>query len=237
MPFYGGGGGMAHRLGMKPELGDRPAQRRLRGVRARPETGPQPAAIRRGPHRADRRRAERGRADLRSADGAAQGAGVGARRRCRGGTGDRVRRVPDPRRRMPHLRRVRRRHDARDRPAPQVVAGRPRGGLHRLHRKPRSPRCWPAATGRCPRWPTRCAIESACRPRTSTCSSPTSRTGCSCAIGARHSSFPRNRHLDTFDDCGNLFAAGIPVNLDRAITDGRVAPRRHRDDGRVRACR
>ena len=40
MPFYGGGGGMAHRLGMKPELGDRPAQRRLRGIRARPEDGP-----------------------------------------------------------------------------------------------------------------------------------------------------------------------------------------------------
>jgi 3-oxoacyl-[acyl-carrier-protein] synthase-3 len=31
-----------------------------------------------------------------------------------------------------------------------------------------------------------------------------------------------SRHLDTFDECGNLFAAGIPVNLDRAIADGRV---------------
>ena len=30
------------------------------------------------------------------------------------------------------------------------------------------------------------------------------------------------RHVDTFDDCGNLFAAGIPVNLDRAISDGTV---------------
>jgi 3-oxoacyl-[acyl-carrier-protein] synthase-3 len=28
--------------------------------------------------------------------------------------------------------------------------------------------------------------------------------------------------VDTFDECGNLFAAGIPVNLDRAITEGRV---------------
>lgn len=28
---------------------------------------------------------------------------------------------------------------------------------------------------------------------------------------------PDARHVDTFDDCGNLFAAGIPVNLDRAI--------------------
>ena len=31
---------------------------------------------------------------------------------------------------------------------------------------------------------------------------------------------PKERHVDTFDDCGNLFAAGIPVNLDRAISDG-----------------
>jgi 3-oxoacyl-[acyl-carrier-protein] synthase-3 len=33
---------------------------------------------------------------------------------------------------------------------------------------------------------------------------------------------PKDRHLDTFDECGNLFAAGIPVNLDRAISDGQV---------------
>lgn len=33
---------------------------------------------------------------------------------------------------------------------------------------------------------------------------------------------PEERHCDTFDDCGNLFGAGIPVNLDRAISDGRV---------------
>jgi 3-oxoacyl-[acyl-carrier-protein] synthase-3 len=32
----------------------------------------------------------------------------------------------------------------------------------------------------------------------------------------------KSRHVDSFDDCGNLFAAGIPVNLDRAITDGRL---------------
>ena len=31
---------------------------------------------------------------------------------------------------------------------------------------------------------------------------------------------PKERHRDTFDECGNLFAAGIPVNLDRAIADG-----------------
>jgi len=33
---------------------------------------------------------------------------------------------------------------------------------------------------------------------------------------------PKERHVDTFDDCGNLYAAGIPVNLDRAISDGRL---------------
>lgn len=33
---------------------------------------------------------------------------------------------------------------------------------------------------------------------------------------------PEARHVDTFDDCGNLFAAGIPVNLDRAIGTGAV---------------
>ena len=31
---------------------------------------------------------------------------------------------------------------------------------------------------------------------------------------------PKERHVDTFDECGNLFAAGIPINLDRAISDG-----------------
>ncbi|MDH6197810.1 3-oxoacyl-[acyl-carrier-protein] synthase-3 [Mycobacterium frederiksbergense] len=33
---------------------------------------------------------------------------------------------------------------------------------------------------------------------------------------------PESRHVDTFEECGNLFAAGIPVNFDRAVTDGRV---------------
>ncbi|KUI06441.1 3-oxoacyl-ACP synthase [Mycobacterium lehmannii] len=35
---------------------------------------------------------------------------------------------------------------------------------------------------------------------------------------------PPERHVDTFDQCGNLFAAGIPVNLDRAIDSGRLKP-------------
>jgi 3-oxoacyl-[acyl-carrier-protein] synthase-3 len=33
---------------------------------------------------------------------------------------------------------------------------------------------------------------------------------------------PEEKHVDTFESCGNLFAAGIPMNLDRAISDGRV---------------
>ncbi|MFN8225705.1 MAG: ketoacyl-ACP synthase III family protein [Mycobacterium sp.] len=33
---------------------------------------------------------------------------------------------------------------------------------------------------------------------------------------------PRERHRDTFHECGNLFAAGIPVNLESAIEDGTV---------------
>ncbi len=33
---------------------------------------------------------------------------------------------------------------------------------------------------------------------------------------------PKERHRDTFEDCGNMFAAGIPVNLDRAITEGQL---------------
>ncbi|MBB5159513.1 3-oxoacyl-ACP synthase III family protein [Saccharopolyspora phatthalungensis] len=33
---------------------------------------------------------------------------------------------------------------------------------------------------------------------------------------------PPERHPDTFDDCGNMFGAGIPVTLDRAIQDGTI---------------
>lgn len=33
---------------------------------------------------------------------------------------------------------------------------------------------------------------------------------------------PAERHRDTFDECGNLFGAGIPINLDRAISDGQA---------------
>ncbi|MBS1692443.1 MAG: ketoacyl-ACP synthase III family protein [Actinobacteria bacterium] len=33
---------------------------------------------------------------------------------------------------------------------------------------------------------------------------------------------PRERHRDTFHECGNLFAVGIPVNFEAAIDDGQV---------------
>ena len=33
---------------------------------------------------------------------------------------------------------------------------------------------------------------------------------------------PEERHPDTFDECGNLFAVAIPVTLDAAVADGRV---------------
>lgn len=35
---------------------------------------------------------------------------------------------------------------------------------------------------------------------------------------------PRERHRDTFHQCGNLFAAGIPVNFDAAVNDGQIQP-------------
>jgi 3-oxoacyl-[acyl-carrier-protein] synthase-3 len=33
---------------------------------------------------------------------------------------------------------------------------------------------------------------------------------------------PAERHLDTFDRCGNLFGAALPVTLDHAVRAGRV---------------
>ena len=88
--------------------------------------------------------------------------------------------------------------------------------------KPRSPRCWPAAIGRFPKW------------RYAVCD----RIGLSAKdidllvtnqpnrVFLRNwreaLELPESRHLDTFDECGNLFGAGIPINLDRAISDGQV---------------
>jgi 3-oxoacyl-[acyl-carrier-protein] synthase-3 len=33
---------------------------------------------------------------------------------------------------------------------------------------------------------------------------------------------PPERHRDTFDQCGNLFGAGIPINFDRAVSQGQL---------------
>ena len=46
---------------------------------------------------------------------------------------------------------------------------------------------------------------------------------------------PAERHCDTFEECGNLFGAGIPINFDRAVSDGRVKAGRRGDDGGLRA--
>lgn len=35
---------------------------------------------------------------------------------------------------------------------------------------------------------------------------------------------PPERHLDTYDDCGNLYGAAAPVTLHQAVSDGRVRP-------------
>lgn len=34
---------------------------------------------------------------------------------------------------------------------------------------------------------------------------------------------PHERHLDSYDECGNLFAASIPVTFDRAVAEGRIS--------------
>ena len=57
--------------------------------------------------------------------------------------------------------------------------------------KPRSPRCSLAEISKSPKWRLPSAIESACRPRTSTCWSPISPTGCSCETGATRSRCPK----------------------------------------------
>ena len=108
MPFYGGGGGMAHRLGMKPnwvlDLHNGGCAAFVLGL----QMARQLLASGSGADRADRDRAERRRTGIRPADGAPQGTGVGARRRRRRRSGHAVGRIADPRCRMPHLRRIRR---------------------------------------------------------------------------------------------------------------------------------
>ena len=78
MPFYGGGGGMAHRLGMKPnwvlDLHNGGCAAFVLGLKVARNL----LASGEGQHRADRRRAERGRDDVRPARRCA----ARRRRRC-----------------------------------------------------------------------------------------------------------------------------------------------------------
>ena len=46
--------------------------------------------------------------------------------------------------------------------------------------------------------------------------------GVSAQLARRAGTAEMERHVDTFEECGNLFAAGIPVNLERAISDGQL---------------
>ena len=79
MPFYGGGGGMAHRLGMKPnwvlDLHNGGCAAFVLGM----QVARQLLSSGAGADRADRHRAERGRTDLRPTNRAAQSPGGGAR--------------------------------------------------------------------------------------------------------------------------------------------------------------
>jgi 3-oxoacyl-[acyl-carrier-protein] synthase-3 len=119
VPFYGGGGGIAHRLGMRPnwvlDLHNGGCAAFVLGLKVARQL----------------LASGQGRTALIAVAQNAAGQifdqpGVRARRRRRGWTSHCVGRVSDTRHRVPHLRRIRRRHDARYRPAPQMVAARPR---------------------------------------------------------------------------------------------------------------
>ena len=166
MPFYGSGGGMAHRLGMKPNwvldlhnggcaafvLGMKVARNLLASGEG------QTALI------AVAQNAAGQIFDQPTVRRKAQSVGAGRRRGRR--PGHAVGQVADPRHRMPHLRRVCRRHDAS---STRRASGGRRGPARATSDSPRarSPRCWPVETGRCPRCPTRSATESASSQRIS----------------------------------------------------------------------
>ena len=223
MPFYGGGGGMAHRLGMRPswvlDLHNGGCAAFVLAL----QVATQLLSSGEGADRVDRDRAERGGPGLRPAHGAAQAAG----RRCP---------VTAPRSALvtlsdesPILDVECRTYGeyagdmtiAVDPPRKWWQPG-PGEGCTSGSPKARSPRCWPAATGRCPKWRSPSVTESACNPRISTCWSPISPTGCSCATGARRWSCPRSATSIPSTNAATCSRAGIPINLDRAITDGQL---------------
>ena len=219
MPFYGGGGGMAHRLGMKPnwvlDLHNGGCAAFVLGLKVARNL----LASGRRADRADRRRAERGREGLRPADGAPQGAGVGARRRRRRRAGHAVGRIADPRRRMPHVRRVRRRHDRRCRPAAQVVAAGP-GELHIGFTESKITKVLARGNRQVPEVAYAVCDRIGMQPKDLDLLVTNQPNRVFLRNWREALELPKERHVDTFDDCGNLFAAGIPINLDRAISDG-----------------
>ena len=221
MPFYGGGGGIAHRLGMRPTWVLGSAQRRLRGVRAGSQSGPSTARVRTRAHRADRDRAERRGPDLRSARGAPQGAVVGARRRRRGRPG----------------------HVSDESPILDIECrtyGEYAGDMTLAIDPPR--KWWQPGPGEVCIGFTETKITKVLargnRQVPEVALAVCDRIGLSSKdidllvtnqpnrVFLRNwreaLEVPESRHLDTFDECGNLFGAGIPINLDRAISDGQV---------------
>ncbi len=224
MPFYGGGGGMAHRLGMKPnwviDLHNGGcaafvlALKLARNLLASGEGGAALIAVAQNAAGQifDQQTIRR------------EGAGRGARRRCGRRPG---RRVSD---KSPIL-------DVECRtygeyagdmtiavdPPRKWWAGRSRRGLHRIHRKQDHQGAGPRQPSGARGVATRCATESVCSPRIIDLLVTNQPNRVFLRNWRDALELPeRERHLDTFDQCGNLFAAGIPVNLDRAITDGQL---------------
>ena len=223
MPFYGARRRHRAPAGHAPELGARSAQRRMRGVRVGAQRGPSTAGIGRRAHRADRDRAERGGAGFRPARGAPQGAvsrfPVTAPRsglvtlsdespildiECRTYgeyAGDMTLAIDPPR---------------------KWWAGRARRGAPSGSPKPRSARCWPAAIVRSPRWRYAVCDRIGLTPKDIDLLVTNQPNRVFLRNWREALEVPEERHRDTFDECGNLFGAGIPVNLDRAISEGQL---------------
>lgn len=221
MPFYGGGGGMAHRLGMKPNWvldlhngGCAAFVLALKVARNLIESGEgrtaliaiaQNAAGQAFDQPTIRRKAQ---ASV-PGDGAAVGLVTLSDQspildiECRTYgefAGDMTLAVDPPRKWW------------------QAGPGRAASGSP----KARSPRCWPGATDRCPRCPYAVCDRIGVKPRDLDLLVTNQPNRAFLRNWREAMELDKSRHLDTFDDCGNLFAAGIPINLDRAITDGQL---------------
>ena len=78
------------------------------------------------------------------------------------------------------------------------------------------------ATGRSPRWRWRSATESALAAKDIDLLVTNQPNRAFLRNWREALELPKSNASDTFDECGNLFGAGIPINLDRAISDGQV---------------